>query len=215
MTESDQNAEVEDTLVQSPLGGRRRRSQVVAIDDEVTRVYKRPKFPTPVEWAETPRRKRKPRDPSHHTVTKTRPAFRYLVGMPVAPELAPPTRSAPKPPKRTEPASAPVRKALAILAVVTTTLAVALAFTASPADPSSEGFVVVSATAPGAQLSNVVVLADGEQRCTSLPCEIAMAPGDHFVAVVAPGYQRETSRRVSVAEGVESNVHFELAPRAD
>jgi hypothetical protein len=198
--------DAEDTTVINPVGRRR-----VVSDDEVTHVYRRP---TPVEWAQAPRRKRRAKQSSHHPVTKTRPAFRYMVGMPVVPAVAGAALHVPAAASAARESSL-LRKWIGVVAVLTTSLAALLAFGASPSAPASDGFVVVSAAATSGAPRSLKVFADGEQRCSAVPCELVLAPGDHFVSVVAPGFERETSRRVSVSAGVESNVHFDLVPRGE
>jgi hypothetical protein len=149
--------------------------------------------------------------PSNHTITLTVPALRYLVGMPVVPVLAdaPAITSAPA---HAAP-GAIARAMLAALAVLSVLGAVTLALAASPVAPPEDGAVVVTAYgAGGLPRLGFKVIADGAELCTESPCRFTLEPGDHYVTVVAPGYDRPRARKVIVAAGRESNLHFELTP---
>lgn len=196
--------DVEDTTEMPPIGQRR------VGDDDVTQVW-RPRL-----QPDASRRRRRAKESSHHTVTKTRPAFRYLVGMPVVAGAAPPPMAL-----RIPAASSTARHRRGIrtwvgaLAVITTSLAALLAFGATAGTSASEGWVVVSAASTGGSPRALQVFADGERRCTSVPCEVVLEPGEHFVSVVAAGYEREPSRRVDIRAGEQASLHFDLVPRLD
>jgi hypothetical protein len=197
-------ADNEPTLVINPLG---------VDEDALTREYVRPKRPQPVEWARRQAKASRRRAPSSHTRTLTVPALRYQVGMPIVPALP----AAPVPVART--ASAPNalgRAALAALATLTLLGAVALAFAglgATKAAAPTDGEVVVSVYGVSSPPTDYKVIADGNELCSWSPCRFTLEPGEHFITVVAPGFERQQARKVVVAEGRESNLHFELAPR--
>jgi hypothetical protein len=203
MTHPDSSLDVEDTTEMPPIGQRR------VSDDDVTQIWR------PRMQPEAPRRRRRARESSHHTVTKTRPAFRYLVGMPVVPGAAPDAPSL----RAVAPGRARSRRGIrawvGALAVITTSLAALLAFGSTAGSSASEGWVVVSAASTGGAPRMLQVFADGERRCTSVPCEVVLEPGEHFVSVVATGYEREPSRRVDIRAGEQASIHFDLLPRHD
>lgn len=192
-------------------------------DEAKTRVYVRPQ---PVEWAYSadiakPNRRRRS---LQYTRTMTVPALRYLVGMPVMPAFAPKASagapvavaSVRRPAKQQKrQASRAVIGLLALIATLTLAVGiVAFALVAAEAiSPQEEGSVVVSAYGVSGMPAGFKVIADGETRCEEVPCRFDVTAGEHYVTVVAPGYERASTRRVRVTEESESNLHFELVPK--
>jgi hypothetical protein len=203
----------EDTLVMNPS---------LSDDDNVkTREYVRPKFPSPVEWsyAAPPQSSSHQRTGRKYTRTITVPALRHLVGMPVMPAFAPRApapaetpRPALRAPKRSKRAPSRLRAGLALAAFSSSVVAAAV-FTIEAISTAEEGSIVVSAYGVSGVPTGFKVIADGETRCTEAPCRFAAPAGEHYVTVVAPGYERASTRRIRVAEDTESNLHFELVPQ--
>ncbi len=207
------NPEHDDTLQIDPVGFR-----AVDDDDVKTREYRRPNFAPPAPWtiAEPLPATNARRRSSKHTITKTVPALRRMVGMPVHPSLALP--AAPKPSARSvkvapRPMKSKSRALATAMAFLATLLAIAAAVIALTPPAATQGSVIVTAYgASGLPSEGFKVIADGTTRCDSVPCNFELEPGDHWVTVVAPGYELPSSRRVFVSERSESSVHFELVP---
>jgi hypothetical protein len=86
----------------------------------------------------------------------------------------------------------------------------------APATSEPTSNVVVTVSGPsGSLVPRVSVYANGTATCQTTPCTLStLAPGVHFVQVIAPGYAQSATRAIVVEDRRPVSVHFELEREA-
>jgi hypothetical protein len=124
----------------------------------------------------------------------------------------PVTSLAPVAPTTLRPQRAPKTGWLAAAAGVgITATAAAIALLAWP----GRGELIVTVAGPrGVAVPAVEIAVNGEVKCQTSPCRVALAPGAHLVKVTAAGYEKTADRPVRVERGEAAILEVAL-PRAD
>lgn len=156
-------------------------------------------------------------DSDASTWRKTIPAMRRVLGLGNAPDFQ--AAAGPSlPPPAIRDAAPPARWSPLLMAAVAVSLVAMVVMTAIGISTKmaeaarAERTRVVSASGFGGQLlSDGKVFVDGAVQCESLPCELELAEGEHWITVKSPGFDTPPSRAVVVGGEQMTRVHFELA----
>lgn len=158
------------------------------------------------------------------TLRRTLPALRRMVGLPVAPGWL--TREADAgaslgpgsipPPAVSDVTTAVQRSPLLGIAIGVSLVAmilmgvVGISSSVAEAARVARTRTVSAASAVGAPVAEGRVFVDGATRCESLPCNVELDQGEHWITVRARGYLTPPSRSITVGSGEPEAVHFEL-----
>ncbi len=169
--------------------------QIAGHEDERTRSISPPRV---VRSAPPPSR-RPPPPPA-------RQRARQSVSHPGAPSTAALVAPNPKPESPATKRWVWVASSIAILSAVLLGL--------SLAGPSAGRLAVQVSTPDAAVPTTLRVFVDGVVHCQSLPCEVELTPGIHFVKAEADGYLTTAEQAVTVGESTPSNFEIDLTPVA-
>ncbi|MEZ4228146.1 MAG: hypothetical protein R3B89_03215 [Polyangiaceae bacterium] len=131
---------------------------------------------------------------------------------------APPT-SMSQPPPAPQPAKAGTSKflvaAAAVLVLAIGGLAAKQAGVAGLG--AKDGTLLASVAGPGgAAIDKFELFVDGSKRCEASPCKVdGLSEGEHFLKVMAPGYESSAAISIRVEGGATTNQRVDLTPSKD